>query len=202
MPANDSRAAWPFRLEMIPLPADDARQACFLLHRTATSGLNPISDIPLGLSPRALFRASSVCLGARKQREEALRTTSSPHQKSRRSCFTRAPSRSQFGESFLSQASTSFNLKTRKHEVLATPTLLRIYSQNGSEVAHASPHRCPWAHIARQLLSRCDMRLPHSRSRDLIGKFDLAKTERSSNRCCGTKRFWITHTRTNARLPH
>ena len=42
------------------------------------------------------------CLGAQKHREEALSSTSPPHQKSRRSSwFARAPSRSQFGDSSL-----------------------------------------------------------------------------------------------------
>ena len=39
------------------------------------SELDPISEIPLGLSPRALSRASSVCLGARKHRGKALSST-------------------------------------------------------------------------------------------------------------------------------
>ena len=56
---------------------------------------------PLGVSPRALSRASSACLGAQEHRGEALCSTNSPHQNSRKSCFARAPSRSKFGDSFL-----------------------------------------------------------------------------------------------------
>ena len=122
----------------------------FLLHQTAASELDPISEIPSagvslhtlcleprafalelaniadgpralqapltssiagllshlrnplgGVSPRALSRALSVCLRARKNHGEALSSTSSPHQEPRRSCFARAPSRSHFGDSFL-----------------------------------------------------------------------------------------------------
>ena len=35
-------------------------------------------------------------------------------------------------------------------DVLATPSLLRSVSRNCSEAADAPPHRCSWAHIARQ----------------------------------------------------
>ena len=55
----------------------------------------------MGVIPRALSRTSSVRLGARIHRGEALSSTSSPHQKPRRSCFARAPSRSHFGGSCL-----------------------------------------------------------------------------------------------------
>ena len=72
-----------------------------LLHRTAASELDPISENPLGVCPRALLRASSVCLGARGHRGGALSSASSPHQKYRRSRFVRAPSRSHFGDNFL-----------------------------------------------------------------------------------------------------
>ena len=44
------------------LPADDARRAYVLLHRTAASELDPIWEIHLGVSLRALSRASSVAL--------------------------------------------------------------------------------------------------------------------------------------------
>ena len=71
------------------------------MHRTAASELDPISEIPLGVSLRALSRASSFRLGARKHRREAPRSSSSPHQKFRRSSFARAPSLSQFGDSLL-----------------------------------------------------------------------------------------------------
>ena len=36
------------------LPADDAREACFLLHRTAASELDGISEVPMGVNPHAL----------------------------------------------------------------------------------------------------------------------------------------------------
>ena len=82
------------------LPMTQGRHE-FLLDRTAASELDPISEIPLGVSPRALFRASGVCLGARKHRREARSYTGSPHQEYRRSSFARAPKRSQFGGSLL-----------------------------------------------------------------------------------------------------
>ena len=44
---------------------------------------------------------SSICLGAREHRGEAVSSRSFPHQESRRSCFARAPSRPKFGDSFL-----------------------------------------------------------------------------------------------------
>ena len=86
---------------MIWLPADVARGTCFLLHREAASELDPISKIYLGINLRALSQASSVFLRSRDHRREAPSSTSSPHQKCRRSSFARAPSRSQFGDSFL-----------------------------------------------------------------------------------------------------
>ena len=50
----------------------------------------------------------------------------------------------------------SFDLLwSRKLEVLATPSLLRRVSQNGSEAAGASLHRGPWAKFSRkQVLAR------------------------------------------------
>ena len=96
----------------------------FLLHRAAASELDPISEILLGVSPRAFSRASIFCLGAQIHRGEPFSSTNSPHQKSRRSGFARAPSRLQFCDSFLSRASTCFSFTTRKLGVLATPTLL------------------------------------------------------------------------------
>ena len=71
------------------------------MNRTAASKLGPISEILFGVSPRALSRASGVCLGAKIHPGEALVSKSSPHQKFRRFCFARAPSRSQFVDSFL-----------------------------------------------------------------------------------------------------
>ena len=49
-------------LEMTALPADDARDAWLLLHRSAASELDAISEVPIGVNPRALSRASSVTL--------------------------------------------------------------------------------------------------------------------------------------------
>ena len=73
----------------------------FITASIGASELDAISENPLGVSPRALSRASSVSLGARKHRREALSSKCSPHQKSRRSCFARAPSESKLGDSFL-----------------------------------------------------------------------------------------------------
>ena len=39
-----------FCVGMISLPADDAREACFLLHRTAASELDGISGVPMGVT--------------------------------------------------------------------------------------------------------------------------------------------------------
>ena len=80
----------------------------FLLHRTATSELAPISEVPLGVSLRALSRAPSDCLGARKHHRWARSSTSCPHQKYRRSSFARAPSRSQSGDSFIRKLGLAF----------------------------------------------------------------------------------------------
>ena len=99
LPVIDAKRDRFFCLGMTSLPADDAREALFLLHRTAAS--ESTSEISLGIRPRALPRAPSVSLGTRKHRGEALSSTSFPHQKSRRSCFARAPTRSQFCDSFL-----------------------------------------------------------------------------------------------------
>ena len=73
----------------------------FLLHRTAASELDPISEFSLGVRPRAFSRVSSVYLGAREHRGEALISTSSPQQMSRRPRFARAQSRSKTGDSCL-----------------------------------------------------------------------------------------------------
>ena len=54
----------------------------------------------MSVSPRALSRASSVCLRAPKYRAEALSSASSTHQKPSRSCLARAPGRSQFGDNW------------------------------------------------------------------------------------------------------
>ena len=72
--------------------------------------------------------------------------------KSRRSSFARAPSRSQYLTTIWS---ASFDLTTRKLEILATRTLLQSLSQNCSVAADAPPHRCQWAQILRvQVLAR------------------------------------------------
>ena len=63
--------------------------------------LNLISEISLGVSLRALSRAADAWLGARGHPGEALCSASSPNQKSPRSCFARAPSRSQLGDNLL-----------------------------------------------------------------------------------------------------
>ena len=81
LPVKDARRAWFFCLGIISLPADDAMRAWFLLRRTTFSELDPTSEIPLGVSLRALSRAPSVCLGARNHRREARNSTSPPHKK-------------------------------------------------------------------------------------------------------------------------
>ena len=133
---------------MIWLPFNDAWGTWFLLHQTAASELDPILKIPLGVSIRALSRASSVFLGARKHRREAPSSTSTPHQKYRRSSFARAPSRSQLATVAFA-IFDCFSLTNWKLEVEAAPFFLRCLSQNSSKAADAPPHRCPWAHIER-----------------------------------------------------
>ena len=43
-----------FCVGMTSLPADDAREACFLMHRTAAPELDGISVVPMGVNLRAL----------------------------------------------------------------------------------------------------------------------------------------------------
>ena len=89
-----------FFLPGYDLPMTQARHVLYGIERPPRSWIPPREN-PLGVSPCALSRAPSVCLGAPKHREGALSSTSPPHKKFRRSCFARAPSRSQFGDSLL-----------------------------------------------------------------------------------------------------
>ena len=106
----------------------------------------PSQKFSLGVSLRAFSRASSARLGARKHRREA---TSYTRQLYRMSSFARAPSRSQFGKSFLRKLRLALSLTTWELEGVAALTHLRSSSQDFSEVADEPPHRCPLAHIKR-----------------------------------------------------
>ena len=91
-----------FCLGMTSLPADDARKACFFIASNGCLRARSHHRNSLGRHPSRFVSSLECCLGARKYRREALSSTSSPHQKSRRSsCFALAPSRSQFGDSYL-----------------------------------------------------------------------------------------------------
>ena len=121
------------------------------MHRTVASELDTTPEIPLGVSLRALSRVSGIRFGGRKNRREAPGFTSSPHQKHSRSSFARAPSRSQFGESFLRQLRLDL-VVTR----LGSPeSWLRqpFFEAHGNIFSGADnsppPYDCPWAHIER-----------------------------------------------------
>ena len=47
VPANDARKTWFFCLGMASLPADDAREASFLLHQKAASELGALVGVPM-----------------------------------------------------------------------------------------------------------------------------------------------------------
>ena len=96
------------------------------VHRTAASELDPTSEIPLGVSLRALSRASSACFGSREHRREARSSKASPEvsQVFRRSSTQPVALWLQFP----SRASTCFSLTARKLEFLAAPTFLQCLS--------------------------------------------------------------------------
>ena len=144
--------------------------------------LDPISEIPLGVSPRALSRASGFCIGARKHRGEALSSISSPHQNSRRSCFARALSRLLFCVTFLRKlrlalvsrlgSSESWLRKPffEAHRKIARELLMRHLIFDLGLTFHV--HRCslPRAKkkfLARKLLSRCKGNVQETRLREV-----------------------------------
>ena len=105
-----------FCLDMAPLPADGAREACFFIASNGRLGARSHLRNSIERKPSRFVSSLECCLGARKHRGEALSSTTSPRHMSRRwSCFARAPSRSQFGSiwrQFSSLASTCFSLRT------------------------------------------------------------------------------------------
>ena len=114
----------------------------------------PSQKFPLGVSLRALSRASSVCLGARKHRREAQSSTSPSQNKYRRPSFARAPSRSQFGDSFLRKLRFALVSRLGRSKYwLRQPFFDLIAKLLGS--CCAPLNRWLWAHIERaQVLAR------------------------------------------------
>ena len=93
---------------MASLAADDATGACFFIASNDRLGAGSHFKNPLGVSPRALSRASRFCLEARKHRGDALSSKSSPHRKSRRAASPEHPAGRNLARVFFCKLQTAF----------------------------------------------------------------------------------------------